>query len=104
MRWQLAHLAELCDSEAEVRVLPFRSGVHPAPGLGSMTVLRFGPAAGLSIVHLADLAGGRVLTDTAAVSVHVRAYEQLRALSLAPDESAAMIPQDGRLNAPQART
>jgi hypothetical protein len=91
MRSQLIHLAELCDSQAEIRVLPFRSVLHPAPGLGPMTVLRFGPAAGLSVVYLADMTGGRVLTGAAAVSVHVRAYEQLRSRSLAPGESAAMI-------------
>jgi hypothetical protein len=73
--------------------VPFGVVVHPVPDLGAMSVLWFGqPSAGLSVAYLAGAATGQFLAGNDA-SAYVRAWEQLRACALSPDESVALLRQ-----------
>ena len=93
MRTQLARLAAASAGSAQVtiQVLPFAAGAHPAIGTGPATVLRFAQASGLGVVKLASLSGGVLLAGDDEVARYVRAFTELQAVALAPDESASLL-------------
>jgi transcriptional regulator with XRE-family HTH domain len=93
MHTQLACLAAASADSAQVtvRVLPFAAGAHPAIGTGPATILRFAQASGLGVVKLASLSGGVLLAGHGEVARYVRAFTELQAVALGPDESASML-------------
>jgi transcriptional regulator with XRE-family HTH domain len=93
MRAQLARLAAASVGSAQVtvQVLPFAAGPHPAIGTGPATVLRFAQASGLGVVKLASLSGGVLLAGPGEVARYVRAFTELQAVALSPDESVSLL-------------
>jgi hypothetical protein len=55
--------------------------------------LRFAQAAGLGVVKLASLSGGVLLAGHGEVAWYVRAFTELQAVALGPDESASLLRQ-----------
>ena len=94
MRQQAAYLAALSESaQVVLQVVSFSAIIHPVPDLGAMSVLRFGqPSAGISVAYLPGAATGQLVVGPDA-SAYVRAWEQLRACALTPDESVALLRQ-----------
>ena len=88
MRTQLAHLAA-ASAQVTIQVLPFAAGAHPAIGTGPATILRFAQPSDLGVVKLASLSGGVILAGPRQVARYVRAFTELQAVALPPDESAA---------------
>jgi transcriptional regulator with XRE-family HTH domain len=74
-----------------VQILPFSSGAHAAAGVGSLAILQFPEAPGLGVVHLGGAGGGVCLESQEDLSVHARAFEQLRAFALSPAQSALLL-------------
>ena len=93
LRAQLRHLAELAGHRRHVtiRLLPFASCLPPAGGTGGFSVLRFGPAVDLGIVHVAGPDGGLFPTDPHAAIGYLRAFDHLAALALSPEASTARL-------------
>jgi transcriptional regulator with XRE-family HTH domain len=88
---QAAHLADLCETgRVVVHVLPFAALAHPAPASGAMTILRVGGPAGIPVAYLPGIAASQFLTAEDA-TLHVRAWEQLRAYALSRGESAELL-------------
>jgi transcriptional regulator with XRE-family HTH domain len=92
MRNQLAYLSGLRgEGRVLVHVLPFGALGRPAPGLGSMNILRIGTPPAITVVYLADASGGHFLTSPEATATHYAAFEQLRAYALPTGRSAARL-------------
>jgi hypothetical protein len=84
---QLSHLAELAGRcpHVTIRLLPFASGLPPAGGMGGFSVLRFGSAMALGLVHMEGPDGGLFPGDPHAVISYLRAFDHLQALALSPE-------------------
>ena len=98
MRTQLTALAAVADegeagpdAAVALRILPFADGAYAAAGGGPMTVLRFSETPSLGVIHLAALSGGVSLDGQEQVALYLRAFAQLRAVALAPAESARLL-------------
>ena len=93
MEGQLGLLAGISgDSGAvTVQVLPFSSGAHAAAGIGSLAIAHFAHAPGLGVVYLDGASGGACLEGQEDLAAYVRVFEQLRAFSLDPAQSALML-------------
>jgi transcriptional regulator with XRE-family HTH domain len=93
LRAQLRHLAELAGHRRHVtiRLLPFASRLPPAGGTGGFSVLRFGPAVDLGIVHVVGPDGGLFPADPHAAIGYLRAFDHLAALALSPEASTARL-------------
>jgi transcriptional regulator with XRE-family HTH domain len=74
-----------------VQILSFGSGAHAAADLGSLAILGFADAPGLSVAHLGGASGGVCLDGQADVAAYVRVFEQLRVYALGPAESALLL-------------
>ena len=92
---QLSHLAELAGRcrHVTIRLLPFASGLPPAGGTGGFSVLRFGPALALGMVHVAGSDGGLLPGDPHATVGYLRAFDHLQALALSPETTARRLSQ-----------
>jgi hypothetical protein len=93
MRAQLSHLADIAgrSSHVTIRLLPFTAGASPAGGGGGFTVLRFGPAPSLGLVHLAGPSGGLCPGDPQAADGYLRAFEHLQARALKPEHTVRRL-------------
>jgi hypothetical protein len=74
-----------------VQVLPFDSGAHAGAADGSVEILRFDPAAGLSLVHIGGIGGGASLDGDDVLVAYADAFDQLRAFALTSDQSAGLL-------------
>jgi transcriptional regulator with XRE-family HTH domain len=91
MRQQAAHLAGLIETgRVDLRVLPFGALAHPAPGSGSVTILRVGGPSGVHIAYLPGVAVSQFLTGEDAAPC-IRTWEQLRVYALSCGESAGLL-------------
>ncbi len=91
---QLRHLAELAGGrcpQVVIRVLPFSAGAHATAGCGEFSVLQFGEAPAVGLVHLAGPAGGTCPEDPDAARAYLRAFGLLRVFTLDPRQSASKI-------------
>ena len=93
MRAQLAHLAEMSGSYAQItiQVLPFAAGAPPAGGDGPLSILRFADVQSLGVVHLPGPCGGICLDSPPDVASHVRAFTLLKASALTPTAAARLL-------------
>lgn len=98
MRRQLRHLTERATGNAQitVQVLPFNAGAHPGLAAGGMTILNFGTATGIGVVHLPGIADGAWLDDRDDVARHLLAFTQLRYHALTPEDSLRKIREMAR--------
>ncbi|MER5533276.1 helix-turn-helix domain-containing protein [Streptomyces mirabilis] len=89
MREQLAHLLTMRDRRwLDVQVLPFEAGQHPGL-MGSFNVLRFDAAP--DIVYTEDFVRGHMTANPEAVREGALRYDQLQAIALSVENSAALI-------------
>ena len=90
---QLSRLAELAGGcrNVTIRLLPFAAGLPPAGGMGAFSVLRFGPAMALGLVHMAGPDGGVSPDDPHAAISYLRAFDHLLALALSPEATARRL-------------
>ncbi|MGI9002116.1 MAG: helix-turn-helix domain-containing protein [Pseudonocardia sp.] len=92
MRAQLEHLSVAAAlPNVVIRVLPFEAGAHPTMGSGAFNVLEFSHSEDPRIVYTAQPTGSFYLDTLREVGTYRLAYEQLRAASLEPDDSAELI-------------
>ncbi|MGW4562159.1 helix-turn-helix domain-containing protein [Streptomyces sp. NPDC004561] len=89
MRQQLAHLAALRRrSWVSVQVLPFSAGAHTGL-MGSFALLRFEKDP--DIVYTEDFVQGHMTANPQAVKEGSVRYDQLQAVALSAEDSAALI-------------
>ncbi|MEV0092357.1 helix-turn-helix transcriptional regulator [Streptomyces sp. NPDC050738] len=89
MASNLHHIADLMRKRrAVVQVLPFAAGGH-ASLHGSLKIMHFDDAPPLTLIEAP--ATGRLLDDPATVARHQLSYDLLRANSLTPKQSLALI-------------
>ncbi|MFF4726743.1 helix-turn-helix transcriptional regulator [Streptomyces mirabilis] len=89
MREQLAHLLTMRDRRwLDVQVLPFEAGQHPGL-MGSFNVLRFDGDP--DIVYTEDFVQGHMTANPEAVREGALRYDQLQAIALSVENSAALI-------------
>jgi hypothetical protein len=90
---QLARLARTAaDSSAiTVQVLPFEVGAHAAAGDSSITVLEFGGAPDLNVVHLGGIGGGMFVEGRHDLTTYKGIFDQLRAFAFTPRQSAHFL-------------
>jgi transcriptional regulator with XRE-family HTH domain len=89
MREQLAHLSTMRDRRwLDVQVLPFEAGQHPGL-MGSFNVLRFDGDP--DIVYTEDFVQGHMTANPEAVREGALRYDQLQAIALSVENSAALI-------------
>lgn len=89
MREQLAHLLTMRDRRwLDVQVLPFEAGQHPGL-MGSFNVLRFDGDP--DIVYTEDFVQGHMTANPEAVTEGALRYDQLQAIALSVENSAALI-------------
>jgi transcriptional regulator with XRE-family HTH domain len=93
MRAQITRLAGLAGGSQRLtlQVIPFGAGAHPAPDLGALTIMTFGQAPQLGIVHLAGIGGGLYLEHHDDVATYATAFTQLSQAALSPADSAALL-------------
>jgi transcriptional regulator with XRE-family HTH domain len=92
---QLSHLAEMAGRcrHVTIRLLPFASRLPPAGGMGGFSVLRFGPAMALGLVHMTGPDGGVFPGDPHAAISYLRAFDHLQARALSPEATARRLSQ-----------
>ncbi|MDG4751293.1 helix-turn-helix transcriptional regulator [Micromonospora sp. WMMD718] len=91
MAEQLNHLAAIANlPHVDVQVLPFAAGAHPGTP-GSFVVLGFADPTDREVVYIETMAGDLYPEGDADVQGAVQAFDRLRAMALAPDESVSMI-------------
>ncbi|GHD57082.1 transcriptional regulator [Streptomyces mirabilis] len=89
MREQLVHLLTMRDRRwLDVQVLPFEAGQHPGL-MGSFNVLRFDGDP--DIVYTEDFVQGHMTANPEAVREGALRYDQLQAIALSVENSAALI-------------
>ncbi|QIY96647.1 helix-turn-helix transcriptional regulator [Streptomyces sp. S1D4-11] len=89
MREQLAHLLTMRDRRwLDVQVLPFEAGQHPGL-MGSFTTMRFDGDP--DIVYTEDFMQGHMTANPEAVREGALRYDQLQAIALSVENSAALI-------------
>jgi transcriptional regulator with XRE-family HTH domain len=90
---QLRALARAAEKGGAVtlQVLPFDSGAHSGAADGSVEILRFDPAAGLSLVHIGGIGGGASLDGDDVLTAYANAFDQLRAFALTSAQSADLL-------------
>lgn len=90
-RRQLMRLAELSERpNITLQILPFSVGAHRGLS-GSFIVLEFPDDAGESLVYCEGLTGGVFRNKPAELRRYWMAFESLRAISLSPGDSVALI-------------
>ncbi|MFI2213745.1 helix-turn-helix domain-containing protein [Streptomyces sp. NPDC020141] len=92
-RAQLEHIAEVVSSLPAVRVqvIPFKSGAHTGMN-GAFTILSFREGDALKpIVYLENLGDAQVIRSAPDVDQYERAFTDLQADALGPQESLSMI-------------
>jgi transcriptional regulator with XRE-family HTH domain len=93
MRAQLARLVGVADASPRLtlQVVPFAANAHPTLDLGGLTILTFGQAAHLGVVHLPGICGGIYLEHDDDVARYTAAFTQIRQAALTRPASAAML-------------
>jgi transcriptional regulator with XRE-family HTH domain len=93
MEEQLSQLADVSGDSGliTIQILPFEAGAHAAAAIGSFAILQYHEAPGLGVVHMDGATGGVCLESAADLTAHARVFEQLRALALAPAQSALLL-------------
>jgi hypothetical protein len=93
MAGQLAHIGQLAARpNVTVQVLPFTAGAHPAM-LGSFTLMQFPDPADRDVVYLEAETGALYLEKPEDVRRYSLMIDYLRAQTLGPAESRALIAQ-----------
>jgi|SRR5579859_5460551 len=96
LRRQLLRLAELSERpNVTLQVLPFSVGAHRGLA-GSFIVLEFGDGTGEPLVYSEGLTGGVFRNKAAEVRTYLMAFEAIRAASLGPKDSLALIQKIAR--------
>jgi transcriptional regulator with XRE-family HTH domain len=95
MRTQIASLAETNSGNPRitVRVLPLKSGAHPAVTAGSLAILRFPDMPALGVVYLDGAGDGICLEDSRNLAAYARMFEQLKAFASSTAASARLLHQ-----------
>jgi hypothetical protein len=98
MRAQIASLAEAGSGNPRitVRVLPLKSGAHPAVTAGSLAILRFPDMPALGVVYLDGAGDGICLEDSRNLAAYARMFEQLKGFAFSAAASARLL---GKLSA-----
>jgi transcriptional regulator with XRE-family HTH domain len=91
MREQLAHVAAMATRPSvTVQLLPLAAGAHPAT-TGEFTILRFPQLVAPDVVYLENMTSDLYVERETDVYRYGMAFDRLRDLALAPDDSAALI-------------
>jgi transcriptional regulator with XRE-family HTH domain len=91
MREQLRHLLQAADRpNVDLRVLPSATGAHPAV-MGEFTILQFPEMDAPDVVYLENMTSNLYVEREAEVFLYAMAFDRLTALTLDPDDSAALI-------------
>jgi transcriptional regulator with XRE-family HTH domain len=91
MRAQLKHLLAAAERPSvTVQVLPFDAGAHPAM-VGSFMILQFPPEIGTPTIFVEVDGGGLYPDRPADFERYQWMFDQVRELSLSPDESVTLI-------------
>lgn len=91
MREQLAHLATMAaHPNISVQVLPLAAGAHPAT-TGEFTILGFPELIAPDVVYLENMTSDLYVEREGEVYRYGLAFDRLRALALAPDQSVGFI-------------
>jgi transcriptional regulator with XRE-family HTH domain len=91
MQAQLKHLLELVASATiTLQVIPFGAGAH-AGMPGSFVLMDFGDPMDTDLIYIDSMAGDLFLESDADVSRYTSIFDNLRAVALSPDDSAALI-------------
>ncbi|WP_243653662.1 helix-turn-helix domain-containing protein [Pseudonocardia endophytica] len=96
MRRQLRHLAEMSEAPSvELRIVPFRAGMHPAAG-GAFSILDFADPELPPIVYLEHLTSALYLDKHADVDRYDEAMRRLCEISVCPEGAPAVLERIGR--------
>jgi transcriptional regulator with XRE-family HTH domain len=91
MREQLAHLTAMAaQPNVTLQVLPLVAGAHPAT-TGEFTILGFPGLVAPDVVYLENMTSDLYVEREAEVYRYGMAFDRLRALALAPENSAAFL-------------
>lgn len=89
MRAQLQHLVDVTEMpNVAIQVVPLAKGWNPGLG-GPFSILEFED--GNSLVYVESRVGNLYLDKRPDVREHISAFDLLRSMALAPDESAALL-------------
>ncbi|MFI0817368.1 helix-turn-helix domain-containing protein [Streptomyces sp. NPDC021098] len=92
MRAQLEHLLEMAHlKNVTLQVLPFDAGSYPA--VGAFTMLEFPAQEDPDVVYRDGLTDSVYLERPEDIALYAKAFDNLRALSLSPQRSSALIRQ-----------
>ncbi len=87
---RIAEIAAL--PHVDVQVMPFAVGAHPGTP-GSFVVLRFAEPTDQPVVYIETMAGDLYPESQEHINGVILAFDRLRAMALAPDDSAKLIQQ-----------
>lgn len=91
MQAQLRHLAEAVKApNITFQVVPFHAGAHPGMA-GSFVLIDFSDPMDTDLVYIESMAGDLFLESDADVRLYTSIFDNLRAVALSPDASAALI-------------
>jgi transcriptional regulator with XRE-family HTH domain len=91
MRAQLRRLVELVDEpHVTLQVIPFAQGAH-AGMPGSFVLMDFADPMDTDLIYIDSMAGDLFLESDADISRYATIFDNLRAVALSPDDSAAHI-------------
>ncbi|GAB3450278.1 helix-turn-helix domain-containing protein [Actinophytocola sediminis] len=91
MHAQLVHLDAMArEAKITIQVLPFDLGAHPGM-TGPFKLLGFPWTADPGVAYVEHRTGAFYLEEPHEIEAHTVAFEHLRALAMAPEESATMI-------------
>jgi len=91
MRRQLDHLAAVSEQrKITLQVVPFGTGSHPGQ-LGPFIILKFAEPAEPEVVYMETVGGNLYVDKAEEVRLYTTAFERLRAASLSPAQTRAML-------------
>jgi transcriptional regulator with XRE-family HTH domain len=92
---QYRHLLTMGEKpNVTVRLLPFSKCLHPGMG-GGFIVLDFPPGISSRVAYGDHIAGGQLITDAGQVARLSEAYDELTALAMSPEDTAAFVSKWG---------
>ena len=87
----LKHLVEAADMlHVTLQVVPYDVGAHPGMA-GAFAILQFGEPSASDVVYIESRVGSLFLESGIGLARFGAIFEHLRALSLPPDDSIALI-------------